>query len=411
MISSLPNQQVRVSELADLIKQHEPASRHSSSMRVGIYHNSLWAKYKGAVFTQVYRLSQQCGPEVSFIQIGETEDDRISLGGVDLTYHQYPFRLLIRGNYDRAGNLRRTAAVVLDLIRHPVDLVVLSGYDKIENWTMLLLCILLRRRRAVFCDSTMYDRPRVHWKSWAKRLFFARCDGFFGYGLRSKQYLMSLGAKEADIIIPCLAAALPHDYDASKVLSDYRRQNAAIFNSPRFLYVGRLTPAKGLDDLLRAFNPVRARIPAAHLDIIGGGSLRDVLVDRINELGLEQAVTLHGPRNLSDIVPHFLSSVALVLPSRSEPWGLVVNEALSYGCPVVVSDRCGCVPELVIEGVTGYGFETGDIEALSAALLSVSRLSEDRATTAGKCIDVVSAFTAERAASRMLEGCTQLLNA
>jgi len=110
-------------------------------------------------------------------------------------------------------------------------------------------------------------------------------------------------------------------------------------------------------------------------------------------------------------VPHFLSSVALVLPSRSEPWGLVVNEALSYGCPVVVSDRCGCVPELVIEGVTGYGFETGDIEALSAALLSVSRLSEDRATTAGKCIDVVSAFTAERAASRMLEGCTQLLNA
>jgi glycosyltransferase involved in cell wall biosynthesis len=378
-------------------------------MRVGFYHNSLWAKYKGAVFSQVYPLSQKYGIEVSFIQIAETDRDRVALGGVDLTYHQYPFRLLFRGSYEDASRRRRISALTRDLIENPVDLVVLSGYDRIENWAMLLVCIILRRKRAVFCDSTMYDRPRVLWKGWAKRLFFNRCNGFFGYGQRSKEYLMSLGAKEADIVIPCQAAALPHSYDASKVLSHYSQQNAGCFNLPRFLFLGRLSAEKGLLDLLNAFSLVHAKIPGAHLDVIGAGPLEAELVDRVNELGLAEAITLHGPRNLSTIVPQFFNSVALVLPSYSEPWGLVVNESLSYGCPIVVSNRCGCVPELVIHGVTGYASDPGDTEALSEAMLAVLRLSDDRLTTAKQCINVVSAFTPERAASRMLEGCIQIL--
>ena len=369
----------------------------------------MWARYKGAVFSQLYRLSQERGIEVCIIQIAETDDERVALGGVDLTYHQYPFRLLFRGSYGAVRRLRRIGGLTRDLITNPADLVVLSGYDRIENWAMLVACMLLRRKRAVFCDSTKFDQPRIRWKAWAKRLFFGRCDGFFGYGQRSKEYLMSLGAIEADIIVPCIAAALPHGYDVSEVLSEYSQQSAVTFNLPRFLYVGRLSPEKGLGDLLEAFSRVRAKLPAAHLDLVGAGRLRDVLVERLGELGLAGAVTLHGSKNLKDIVPQFLGSVALVLPSHSEPWGLVVNEALSYGCPVVVSNRCGCVPELVIEEVTGYAFQAGDIEALSAAMLAVPRLSEDRATTARRCIKVVSAFTAERAASRILEGCAQIV--
>jgi glycosyltransferase involved in cell wall biosynthesis len=129
------------------------------------------------------------------------------------------------------------------------------------------------------------------------------------------------------------------------------------------------------------------------------------LTSRARELGLADSVTLHGTKNLSDIVPHYFASVALVLPSRSEPWGLVANESLSYGCPVVISDRSGCVPELVIDGVTGYAFKTGDVQSLAAAMLAVPRLSADRATTARQCSDVASKLTPQRAAARMLEGC------
>ncbi|HEV7441133.1 MAG TPA: glycosyltransferase family 4 protein, partial [Steroidobacteraceae bacterium] len=248
-------------------------------------------------------------------------------------------------------------------------------------------------------------------KGWAKRFFFARCDGIIGYGQRTKEYLVQLGASEANIVVPCVAPALPHDYDASKVLAQYGRQSGTTFDPPRFLYVGRLAPEKGLLDLLGAFAVVRAKMPGAHLDVIGEGGLRAALVDCLRELGLADAVTLRGTMSLGDIVPQYSSSVALVLPSHREPWGLVANESLSYGCPVVVSDRCGCGPELVIDGVTGYIFAAGDVEALTAAMLKVAGLSVDRAATAEQCINVASKLTPERAAARMLEGCTRIFAA
>jgi glycosyltransferase involved in cell wall biosynthesis len=105
------------------------------------------------------------------------------------------------------------------------------------------------------------------------------------------------------------------------------------------------------------------------------------------------------------------ASAAMVLPSRQEPWGLVVNEALSYGCPVVVSDACGCVPELVRDGVTGFVFPTGDVEALSAAMHRAIALNDDRVGTARHCLELISLYTPERAAAEILKGCGQMVGA
>jgi glycosyltransferase involved in cell wall biosynthesis len=88
---------------------------------------------------------------------------------------------------------------------------------------------------------------------------------------------------------------------------------------------------------------------------------------------------------------------------------LVVNEALSYGCPVVVSNVCGCVPDLVIDGVTGYSFEVGNIEALSKAMLQTAEMSNDRAAAAKRCLEVIAGFTPERAASQILDGCARII--
>jgi glycosyltransferase involved in cell wall biosynthesis len=105
-----------------------------------------------------------------------------------------------------------------------------------------------------------------------------------------------------------------------------------------------------------------------------------------------------------------MSSTALVLPSHSEPWGLVVNESLSYGCPVVVSHVCGCVPELVLKDITGYSYPVGDVPALAQAMLDVTRLSRDRVAVAQKCIDLIAGFSPDVAASQILEGCARILD-
>jgi glycosyltransferase involved in cell wall biosynthesis len=378
-------------------------------MHIAIYHNILWSKYKGGVFSQVYVQSKARGIGTSFIQIAETDDERVALGDVDLSYHQYPFRLLFRGAYGQPSLWRRVVTLVQDVLQNSSDLVVMPGYHRVEYWAMLFVCIVLRRKRAVFCDSTEFDRPKASWRELAKRLFFSGCDGFFCYGIRSKEYLMKYGADESKIVFRCQAAALPHGYDAGQVLGRYLALPRATSNVHRFTYVGRLAIEKGINDLLEAFAAVHAKVSNARLDLVGAGPLHAELVTRVSELKLEHVVSFLGAKSINEFAELFVESTALVLPSHSEPWGLVVNEALSYGCPVVVSNVCGCAPDLVVDGVTGYSFEVGDVEALARAMLSAIDLAADRVAVAKQCLAVISQYTPNRAASQILDGCARIM--
>src|ERR1017187_1134608 len=158
-------------------------------MRVLIYHNILWPKHIGAAFTKLYSLCKPSGIDASFVHLAETQNMRAGLSEVDRSYHDYPFRVLFRGSYEKVGVARMTVALIKDLLTHRSDIVVLPGYERSEYWVMLGLCVLMRRTRLVFVDSTAYDRPKNRWKESAKRIFFARCNGFLCYGTRSKEYL------------------------------------------------------------------------------------------------------------------------------------------------------------------------------------------------------------------------------
>jgi glycosyltransferase involved in cell wall biosynthesis len=124
---------------------------------------------------------------------------------------------------------------------------------------------------------------------------------------------------------------------------------------------------------------------------------------------MTHAISFLGSKSLEEISALYQSCTALVLPSHSEPWGLVVNEALSYGCPVVVSSACGCVPDLVREGLTGFAFEVGNIDDLLRALDSARNLSSDRQAVARQCLEMVSDYTPERAATQILDGCVRMV--
>lgn len=285
----------------------------------------------------------------------------------------------------------------------------MPGYHRVEYWAMLFVCILLRRKRAVFCDSTEFDRPKANWREVAKRLFFHGCDGFFCYGIRSKEYLLKYGAEESKIVYRCQAAALPHEYSPADVLARYETLPRSASKVHRFTYVGRLSIEKGLNDLLEAFAKVHSKASNVRLDLVGAGPLRAELMARVSELKLEQVVSFLGAKNITEIAELFVESTASILPSHSEPWGLVVNESLSYGCPAVVSNVCGCVPDLVVDGVTGYSFEVGDVEALSRAMLSTMELAADRVAVAKQCLAVISEYTPNRAASQILDGCARIV--
>jgi glycosyltransferase involved in cell wall biosynthesis len=382
----------------------------SSFPRVRIYHHSLWAKYKGVIFSRIHADSERSRLATSFIQVVETTRTRAVLGGVDHSYHQYPYQLLFHGYDEDIPAYKLVLALIGNLLKNPCELVVLPGYHRAEYWAMLATCMVLRRKRGVCVDSTAYDRSKSRLKEAAKRFFFRRCDGFFCYGIRSKEYVASYGIDERMIFHPCQAAALPHGYSAATIRSHYATRPRASMTAPRFLYIGRLSKEKGLDDLLEAFSHVRLQIPEARLDIVGAGPLESEIKERAKQRGLDAVVEFLGSKSPEEIGQLLLRSAALILPSHSEPWGLVVNEALSYGCPCVVSNVCGCVPELVQEGRTGFSYPVGDVPALGAAMISVAELCKQRPFVANNCIDLIEQYTAERAATEILNGCIRVIN-
>lgn len=372
-----------------------------------ITHNILWSKYKGAVFSVLHKLGLNAKHEIEFLQIAETENDRVGLAGVDLSYHQYPYKLMFKGSYGEQSKWLLIKSLFLEIWHTKAAMVVLAGYHSPEYWAMLLAAKLRGKVVAVFCDSTALDRPHVFVKNILKRLFFSQCDTFFCYGQRSREYLMSLGAPSEAIKFRCQAAALPHDYNVNSVIVS--RTSLQCIDAPRYLYVGRLSPEKNLSDLLHAFKLVVKTHINAQLIIVGGGPIKQALMELSDQLGLSASIVFAGSKNIDELQLEYLKASYMVLPSSSEPWGLVVNEALSFGCPVVVSHRCGCVPELVIDGETGFVFECGNVDELAAKLIAVPHVFADAENTAKNCTQHISAFTPTDAAQQILDGCIAAL--
>lgn len=372
--------------------------------RILLIHNILWSKYKGGVFSSLFPLALSEGINFEIVQIAETDSDRVGLSGIDLSYHNYPFDLLFQGAYSSVPRFQLSSTLFKLVWKDTSELVLLPGFHTIEFWVMLLSAKLRGKVVGVFCDSTEYDRPRSKAKGFFKRIFFSQCDVFFGYGRRSHDYLIMFGANPKHIYFRCQAAALPHDYDISTV-RQRRMVSAASPSSPRFLYVGRLAPEKGLDTQLRAFALVLRKMPAAKLVLVGTGPSKADLQALTAQLGLSNSVDFAGSKDVDALREEYLNASCCVLPSTSEPWGLVVNEALAYGCPVVVSHRCGCVPELVIDGVTGFVFEASDVVDLANKMLKVVAEFSATLDVANKCLAVISSFSPESAALQILVGC------
>lgn len=375
---------------------------------VTIFHNVVWSRHKGAVFSALHNLSAAGTIRYAMVQIADTETDRIGFSDVDYSFHRYPMRKLFDGCYEDVPTWRMIARLTTEVFKTKSELVVLPGYHRPEYWAMLAACIVTRKRRAVFCDSTAFDRPRRLVTSIPKRIFFSLCDGYFGFGERSREYLMSLGAKRDRIFVPCQAAALPRSFSAERALA--ARLSARREDSPVFLYVGRLSEEKAIGTLLDAFASVCEMRPSATLRIVGTGPQRDALHARAQELNLGDAVQFMGSLQDEPLSNEYFGATCLVLPSYSEPWGLVVNEALSHGCPAVVSDRCGCMPELIVDGETGLSFPAGDVKSLSQALLESTWRFRDSGHTARACMARVARFDPRAAATNIERGCATMLH-
>ena len=378
-------------------------------MKIDIYHNIRWSRYKARVFSALHRRANIEQIDIRFFQIADTSSQRADLSGVNLEFHQYPHELLFPGSYNAIQKTTLIKKLFWRVMNSDAELVLIPGYDRVEHWCMLLACIISGKMRGVFCDSTLNDKRQSLVKGLFKRIFFGFCNGIFGYGTRSQELLIYYGVPLSRIFQPCQAAALSDNYTL-ETARESRLRLAPIPTNPRLLYVGRLSTEKCIDVLLRAFAKLLKAIPSAQLVIIGSGPQADALKALATDLSVGNLVVFTGAMDQASIADQYSSSTCLVLPSRSEPWGLVVNEALHYGCPVVVSDNCGCVPELVQEGITGFSFKTFDEDDLCNKMKKLISEFDDVNMTTNHCLKTIAQFTPDKAAENVLRGCKMIVS-
>src|SRR5262249_42870073 len=134
-------------------------------------------------------------------------------------------------------------------------------------------------------------------------------------------------------------------------------KSSTLSKGTEVIFVGQLIDRKGVDLLIEAGQPLLKENPDLHLSLIGSGNEALVLRKRARALGIEDRVNFEGTISSDIIQSRIARADVLVLPSRWDGWGMVVNEALSAGVPVIVSDRCGAA-DVVQNGVNGYVFKS-----------------------------------------------------
>lgn len=285
---------------------------------------------------------------------------------------------VLRGPQLRRGGrwLVLNRGVIRALRRFRPDAVAVGGWNQPAFWLALAYCRARRIPLLVWIESTARDaRSEARPLALARAAMVRGASGAYVPGSAAAEYARSLGVE--------LVETAPNAIDASVF------EQAAVDRSGRdgctFLYAGRLDPEKGLDTLLEAFREV-----PGELVLVGGGSdeqrLRALAGDRVR---------FEGPKNRDELVAYYRDADVFVLPSRSEPWGMVLNEAAAAGLPLVATDESGAAHELIEEGVNGFRVPADEVRVLRDRL---RRLADDpalRASAGRRSRELALEFTPE----------------
>jgi 1,2-diacylglycerol 3-alpha-glucosyltransferase len=257
----------------------------------------------------------------------------------------------------------------------------------------------------LWSESTEHDHSRSRLRELLKRVVAARHSAAIAAGEEHARYLRNLGFSSESIVVSGDCIDNEHFSRSAQAAWVPSHERSSIGLPERyFLYVGRLAPEKNLFRLLEAYRRYRAlnaTAEPASLVLVGDGPDRAGLESEIKSSGLP-GVTLAGTKQIDELPRFYANSECLILPSIREPWGLVVNEAMACGRPVLASSRCGCAPELIREGVTGFTFDPLDAEAIAQCMYQLTCLPDlDR--LGKQAAAHVGGFTVERFAASASE--------
>jgi len=260
------------------------------------------------------------------------------------------------------------------------DVVAINGWSNRAALASLRWCTKNDKQTILMSDSTERDEKRVFYKEWVKKKALSCCDSAFVAGKPQKDYIVKLGMAPEKVFTGY--DAVDNDYFSTqsqivrKTPSKYRDE----YGLPEkfFLSTNRFIFKKNLFRMIEAYAQYRAGTDKPwKLVLLGDGELWGQVEKKIEELGLKDSVILPGFKKYNDLPAYYALASCYIQASTSEQWGLVVNEALASGLPVLVSDMCGCQEDLVEDGKNGFTFDPFDVNDIAEKMLLISNGSCD----------------------------------
>jgi glycosyltransferase involved in cell wall biosynthesis len=304
-----------------------------------------------------------------------------------------------------AAQIHHATAAELDRFRP--DVVLVPGWTSRGAISMLRWSLNHGIPAVVMSESTRRDRVRQTWREALKR----RVVACFGAGLvggdPQKDYLAELGMEPEFIALGYDVVDNAYFSQAAEaVRADSQRLRAEASLPQRYVLASaRFIPVKSLLGLVEAFGRFRRLRPASqtHLVLLGDGPERAALEAKRAALGLDNVILMPGFKQYDRLPIYYSLADVFLHVSRNEPWGLVVNEAMATGLPVIVSKTCGCAFNLVEHGENGYLVAPDDVDEIADYL---ARLDDDP-TLRARMAKRARAIIAEWGPERFVAGATE----
>jgi glycosyltransferase involved in cell wall biosynthesis len=265
-------------------------------------------------------------------------------------------------------------SIITELFRNRYDAVWIYGYASFTNWLAFFGAWISRTPILLRGESHLLT-PRPTWRKMIKKYLlkwlFRNISGFLAIGTLNKEYYKHYKVPDEKIFnIPYMV-----DEDFFKEQSRKwegrdkmtRKELGLSENSIIILYVGKIFGAKGPGtlDLLKAYHQLTTNSVA--LVFVGDGKERIFLEEYAEKQNVKNVI-FTGFKNQTEIPKYYGAADIFVLPSYSEQWGVVINEAMYFSNAIIASDQVGAAYDLVQPGKNGYIFPVGNIEVLAEAL-------------------------------------------
>lgn len=328
------------------------------------------------------------------------------LGGYEHRFLPSARRTGISGGFLKRPNID----IVQAIARERYDAMWVHGYAHMTTWLAAAAAQARGTKVLIRDDQTLlHGRPahRQALKTVALRSLYARAYGLYP-GQQSRRYFRRYGMAPERLYRARYSVDNAYFRARATELALRRAEVRAAFgitnDAPVVLFCGKLIDKKQPLALLEAFGRVRADQPCWLL-IAGDGELRGAAEATITRHNVPN-VKLAGFLNQSQLPEAYAAADMLVLPSKlHETWGHVVNEAMNFGLPIVVSDKVGCANELVEHGGNGFIVPHNNVSALADAIAALVRDPEQRAAFGARSRAIIEQCGPEQSADDIVAAC------